>query len=321
MENHLIFILKKQMSRLWPAITFFLLLFVIFPLTSLAHDIEWGIRHGEQNALIIGTIEEKVGNVCSITVHHKLSCGPEEGQKNTIDRMLPVDEIPHSLTADMTGYKSEIFSYSISYHGKEKPEKGDIVLLSLDKKGEIWEAVWPPYELSGKDPQTLELLPEKDKTGAAASWEIFIRSGGRINEFSFSGGDVVLGEVISEDGSITMETLWEKTPTDEADADDVKADDANAGEADADEADAGEANTDEADADEADASEANASEANASEVAGIGTDKGAQENPAQGTEKCVKSSGIQPIMAIITVICILCISTVFIIKSRINRKR
>ncbi len=99
--------------------------------------------------------------------------------------MLPLSEIPGELTADFTGYQGELYSYTTSYHGREKPEKGDFVLLSLDKKGEIWKLVWPPYELSGTDPQTLELLPEKEKTNTAAAWEIFIRSGGSINDFFF----------------------------------------------------------------------------------------------------------------------------------------
>lgn len=140
---------------------------------------------GEQNALIIGTITETEGNLYQITVNHALTCGPEGAEKNVIDRMLPLSEIPGELTADFTGYQGELHSYTTSYHGREKPEKGDFVLLSLDKKEEIWKLVWPPYELSGTDPQTLELLPEKEKTNTAAAWEIFIRSGGSINDFFF----------------------------------------------------------------------------------------------------------------------------------------
>lgn len=152
---------RKNITRFFTFLSLCFLLSGTAPLTALAHDAEWGMWRGEQNALIIGTITETEGNLYQITVNHALTCGPEGAEKNVIDRMLPLSEIPGELTADFTGYQGELYSYTTSYHGREKLEKGDFVLLSLDKKGEIWKLVWPPYELSGTDPQTLELLPEK----------------------------------------------------------------------------------------------------------------------------------------------------------------
>ena len=201
---------RKNITRFFTVLSLCFLLSGTAPLTALAHDAEWGMWRGEQNALIIGTITETEGNLYQITVNHALTCGPEGAEKNVIDRMLPLSEIPGELTADFTGYQGELYSYTTSYHGRGKPEKGDFVLLSLDKKEEIWKLVWPPYELSGTDPQTLELLPEKEKTNTAAAWEIFIRSGGSINDFFFSGANSLSANILQEDGSVKRELLWER---------------------------------------------------------------------------------------------------------------
>lgn len=201
---------RRKAVRKLAALPLSLLLCLAFTLTALAHDAEYGMWHGEQNALIIGTIEEIDGTLCRVTVNHAFTCGPEGAEKSVFDRMLPVDEIPDSLTADLTGYDGQIFSYLISYHGKTRPEKGDFVLLSLDKKGEIWDAVWGPYEVSGTDPETLELLPEKDKGGTAAAWEVFIHSGGSINDFNSIGSDMIVAHIRQEDGTTVKKTVWEK---------------------------------------------------------------------------------------------------------------
>lgn len=210
---------RKAVRRL-TTLPLTLLLCLVFTLTVLAHDAEYGMWHGEQNALIVGTVEEIDGTLCRVTVNHAFTCGPEGAEKNVIDRMLPVDEVPASLTADLTGYDGQIFSYQISYHGKTRPEKGDFVLLSLDKKGDIWDAVWAPYEVSGTDPETLELLPEKEKDGTAAAWEVFIHSGGAINDFKSIKSDRIAAYIRQEDGTTVEETVWEKA----ADASDAEAD-------------------------------------------------------------------------------------------------
>ncbi|MCB6609087.1 hypothetical protein V3C10_20170 [[Clostridium] symbiosum] len=211
---------RRKAVRSLTALPLILLLCLVFTLTALAHDAEYGMWHGEQNALIIGTVEEIDGTLCRVTVNHAFTCGPEGAEKNVIDRMLPVDEIPASLTADLTGYDGQIFSYLISYHGKTRPEKGDFVLLSLDKKGDIWDAVWGPYEVSGTDPNTLELLPEKEKGGTAAAWEVFIHSGGAINDFKSIESDRIAAYIRQEDGTTVEETVWEKA----ADTSDAEAD-------------------------------------------------------------------------------------------------
>lgn len=208
--NYLRTFIQKLMSTSVSLWNFVLILCLLISQPAFAHDMDWGIWHGEQNALVIGTIETLNGKLGRIHVHHKLVCGPQNGQKNTIDRMLPASDIPQMLTVNLTGYDSEIFSYYISYHGKEKPEQGDIVLLSLDKKEGDWSAVYPPLELSGSDLQTVMLLPENQKTKTAAAWEIFLRSGGRINEFIFADENKVLAEMPAEDGTVKNEVLWEK---------------------------------------------------------------------------------------------------------------
>ena len=94
---------RKNITRFFTFLSLCFLLSGTAPLTALAHDAEWGMWRGEQNALIIGTITETEGNLYQITVNHALTCGPEGAEKNVIDRMLPLSEIPGELTADFTG--------------------------------------------------------------------------------------------------------------------------------------------------------------------------------------------------------------------------
>lgn len=202
---------RKNITRFFTVLSLCFLLSGTAPLTALAHDAEWGMWRGEQNALIIGTITETEGNLYQITVNHALTCGPEGAEKNVIDRMLPLSEIPGELTADFTGYQGELYSYTTSYHGREKPEKGDFVLLSLDKKGEIWKLVWPPYELSGTDPQTLELLPRKKRRPTRLLPGRYSSVPAAVSTTSFfPGANSLSANILQEDGSVKRELLWER---------------------------------------------------------------------------------------------------------------
>ena len=52
---------RKNITRFFTVLSLCFLLSGTAPLTALAHDAEWGMWRGEQNALIIGTITEQRG--------------------------------------------------------------------------------------------------------------------------------------------------------------------------------------------------------------------------------------------------------------------
>ncbi len=72
---------QKEYNKIFTVLSLCFLLSGTAPLTALAHDAEWGMWRGEQNALIIGTITETEGNLYQITVNHALTCGPEGAEK------------------------------------------------------------------------------------------------------------------------------------------------------------------------------------------------------------------------------------------------
>ena len=74
--------------------------------------------------------------------------------------------------------------------------------------------------MSGTDPETLELLPEKEKGGTAAAWEVFIHSGGTVNDFKSIENDMIVAYIRQKDGIAVEETVWEKV----ADSSDAEAD-------------------------------------------------------------------------------------------------
>lgn len=181
-----------------------LIVFVTIPV--FAHDLEYGVWHGEEDALVLGTVEKVDENECDISVKEALPC---EKEWNGIYKMLPLDKVPSKMVVNMTGYKGNMYNYSISYHGKTKIEVGDSIIIPVDKSGEKWKAICAPYEVSSLDSEKLEFLPEKEKTSMAAAWEAFIHSDGKINDFAFSGENVV-AKITDDNGKMKKEVIFEK---------------------------------------------------------------------------------------------------------------
>lgn len=195
---------KKNSISILVFLSIVLIVFVTIPV--FAHDLEYGVWHGEEDALVLGTVERVDENECDISVKEALPCKKEW---NGIYKMLPLNKVPSKIVVNMTGYKGNMYNYSISYHGKTKIEIGDSIIIPVDKSGEKWKAICAPYEVSSLDSEKLEFLPEKEKTSMSAAWEAFVHSDGKINNFAFSGENVV-AKITDENGKMKKEVIFEK---------------------------------------------------------------------------------------------------------------
>ena len=105
-----------------------LLIILIIPLPVLAADAEFRMMHGEQDAIVVGTVKEISEEGCLVEKSHVILCKAE----NTLNRQLPVEEIPDELLI------KEI-KYRYSFHEKTQPEIGDCIVISVDKEGKNWQ--------------------------------------------------------------------------------------------------------------------------------------------------------------------------------------
>lgn len=176
-------------------ITFALLvaIAVVFhtPMTAQAADAEFRMMHGEQDAIVVGTIKEMSEEGCLVEKSHVILCKAE----NTLNRQLPAEEIPDELLI-------EEIKYRYSYHAKTRPEVGDCIVISVDKEGKCWQQEWMAFEVSSTDISALEVLPPEDMTTGAYAWQLFIRSDGEKMNFAYEGdgilyldGDVVFDRI------------------------------------------------------------------------------------------------------------------------------
>ena len=130
-----------------------LLIMLITPLPVLAADAEFRMMHGEQDAIVVGTIKENTEEGYLIEKSHVITCKAE----NTLIRQLPAEKVPDELLIEEVKYR-------FSYHGKSYPEVGDHIVISVDKSGKIWKQEWMAFEVSSTDISTLEVLMPEDKT-------------------------------------------------------------------------------------------------------------------------------------------------------------
>lgn len=171
-------------------------------------DANWYMWHGDQDALILGTITNVDGSTISLQVEKRLS------GKGVIDetfRQIPDDEIADHITIKDCG------SYQMSYHQKVQPEEGDFIIVSLEKEGDIWVAKWEPFEVSSVDYQSAEFLPIEKENGLSFAWTTFLRTDGRMNDFTFAeqkDGAKVIGRGVFDDGKLIEEVIYETSNVD-----------------------------------------------------------------------------------------------------------
>ena len=180
----------KEFIRKWLvyAMVFVFVVGLGTPMTVYAGDAEWHMMHGEQDALIIGTITEITEDGYRVEVAQPMWC-----QQNAYTgRMLPLEEVPAEMIIP------EI-RYAYSYHTRKTPEIGDYIFISVDKKnGDIWEQKWLAMEVSSTDPESMQFAQPENMTNSEYAWQIFVQSGGETTSFGYDGSDILYvdGEVV-----------------------------------------------------------------------------------------------------------------------------
>ncbi len=149
---------------------------ICFPITVHAADAQWRMMHGEQDALVIGTIQEVTDEGYKVEVVQALWCK----QDTSKGRMIPIEDVPAQIVI-------QEIRYDHSYHTKETPEVGDHIFISVDKDGNIWKQRWLGMEVSSTDTSAMEFAAPENMTSEAYAWQLFVSSGGEITNFAFEG--------------------------------------------------------------------------------------------------------------------------------------
>ncbi len=204
---------KKTKSRraLWMIVV--MLVSLLAPMTAHAADAEWRMMHGEQDALVLGTIMEETEDGFLVEVAEALWC-----EQDTVKgRMLPLEDVPDEMIVII---RSE---YQYSYHGKTMPEVGDHIFISVDKKGDVWEQNWLVMEGSCTDSTTVEFAKPENMRNSEYAWQLFVNSGGEKTNFAFDGEDILYsdGEIVFEadkyrDGFTEQDSSAQEEPDSEA---------------------------------------------------------------------------------------------------------
>lgn len=157
------------------------------PMNVYAADAEWRMMHGEQDALVIGTIMEITEEGYRVEVAQPMWCQQDTAK----GRMIPLEEVPSEMI--ISGIR-----YVYSYHARKAPETGDCIFISVDKNGDIWEQKWLAMEVSGTEQESMQFAQPENMTNSEYAWQIFVQSGGETTDFAFDGSDIlyVSGEVV-----------------------------------------------------------------------------------------------------------------------------
>lgn len=181
--------MQRKLKK-WTICTMVLILLagLSMPMTSYAADAEWRMMHGEQDALVAGTVTEITEEGYKVEVAQALWCV----QDTVRGRMIPIEEVPSEMIIPQ-------IRYAYSYHVKTEPQLGDCIFISVDqKKGNIWEQKWLAMEVSSTDIVTMKFAQPEHMTNNEYAWKIFMLSGGSITSFAFEGNDILYvdGEIV-----------------------------------------------------------------------------------------------------------------------------
>ncbi|MBR5799909.1 MAG: hypothetical protein IKY23_07580 [Lachnospiraceae bacterium] len=183
--------MKKRMKIHIPLLMIITMLAsLLVPGTAHAADAEWRMMHGEQDALVLGTITEETEDGFRVEVVEALWCK----QDAVKGRMLPLEDVPGEMIVSI---RTE---YQYSYHGKTIPEVGDHIFISVDKKGDVWEQGWLVMEGSCADSATVEFATPENMSNSEYAWQLFVNSGGEKTNFAYEGEDILYsdGEIVFE---------------------------------------------------------------------------------------------------------------------------
>lgn len=175
--------MEGKLVRAASVLLVMILLLVHCPKQALAADATWRMMHGEQDTIVVGIVKEVTGEETLIQVEQVMLCQEE----NSLNRQLPSEEIPDEITV-------ESVRYQFSYHGKTTPEAGDFIIISADRKEEGWQQRWLALEVNSTELSSLEIVPKEELTASAYAWQLFIRTEGEINEFSYDQTNLYIEE-------------------------------------------------------------------------------------------------------------------------------
>lgn len=223
----------KNLKTLWGmCLVFFIVIISTFP--AYAADSLWRMMHGEEDALILGTIETIDEEYMTVRVAERILCEPGSPRY----RMLSAAEIPEVITISNAG----LTHYTIPYHREEKrtgsgdiwygipAETGDHILIPINREGESWvnfDYGNMMYKADSLDLNSLRIVLESDyltgregeeedrlkfqpsmitpdMRGTAASLEAFLRSGGAGNEFIYSNEEGRYKVFLEDNGQKTL---------------------------------------------------------------------------------------------------------------------
>lgn len=155
--------------------------------------------------MILGTITEIDTDRIRVNVEKKLY---PKGIINDAYRQIPSEDIGNVLDIE------KFESYETSYNDKKAPGVGDIIIVSLDAGSDMWQVNWLPFEVSDKDYRNLEFLPANRETPESFAWTTFIKTDGKMNEFTFiteKNMKKVIGKGIFDDGKIIEDEIYTVT--------------------------------------------------------------------------------------------------------------
>ena len=197
--------MKKRMNICKVVLMIIAVLAPLFvPMNAYAADAEWRMMHGEQDALVLGTIVEDTQDGFLVEVAEALWCE----QDAVKGRMLPLEDVPDEMIVSI---RTE---YQYSYHGKTIPEVGDHIFISVDKKGDVWEQQWLVMEGSCADSATVEFATPENMRNSEYAWQLFVNSGGEKTNFAYEGEDILYsdGEIVFEADKYAGEVATEEEP-------------------------------------------------------------------------------------------------------------
>ena len=165
----------------------------------------WQMWHGNQDALILGTISQIDNESITLKVDKKLY---PKGIINETYRQISDEKIDDVLMIE------KFEKYETSYNNKGTTEVGDVIVVSLDIDDGIWKVNWAPFEVSCNDYKVLEFLPPDRETPESFAWTTFIKTDGKMNDFAFinkKNQSKVIGKGIFDDGKIVEDEIYTVT--------------------------------------------------------------------------------------------------------------
>ena len=169
-----------------------------------AADQLYRLMHNDHDALVIGEVTESSENEITVDVEKQIVSSKD------ISLVSPNKQITIKGTITV----GRVTEYALFYEDKStesRPQKGDYVLVSINKTGNNFINAWGIYKLDSKDYKTLNIIYPKDASiyikMDAAAIKYFVNSNGTKNEFSFDGnqGKVYSGKKLIYDGSLENE--------------------------------------------------------------------------------------------------------------------